>query len=146
MKAITIYKIKKEYKIVTLYKREAGSYIVSEPILNVSIGISFNDFYNKIFYSLDSSRNISESEEDKFSLGKELLKKLKISSFEKLYFNCTSCSIWLDNNILEIIPNKYAGYLQGLEEDIENKLVFQFNEENKLIIVEKVKDILDKKI
>ena len=146
MKAITIYKINKDYKIVTLYMREAGSYIISEPILNVSISISFNDFYDKIFYSLDSSRDISESEEDKFCLGKELLKKLKISSFEKLYFNCTSCSIWLNDDILEIIPNKYAGYLQGLEEDIEKKVVFQFSEENKLIIVEKIKDMLDKNI
>ena len=93
MKAVFVYKTGKNFKIVTNYELESGSYISSEPIYILPLDIKKDEFIKKLFEALNYSRKLTEDEEDTYWLGKNLLKKLKETSFDKLYR--TSKSFWI---------------------------------------------------
>lgn len=144
MKSINIYKLRDELKIETLYLREHSAYMISEPIFILPINSSNEEIANKVFEALEASRVIKEFEEDDFWLGNKLLKLLKEKSFDKLYFSCTSCSIRLKDDSIEIMPYKYAGYKQGMTEVQEDVIVLPYKIEDKNLIIEKVLEVLNK--
>lgn len=144
MKSINIYKLRDELKIETLYLREHSAYMISEPIFILPINSSKEEIANKVFEALEASRVIKEFEEDNFWLGNKLLKLLKEKSFDKLYFSCTSCSIRLKDDSIEIMPYKYAGYKQGMTEVQEDVIVLPYKIEDKNLIIEKVLEVLNK--
>ena len=117
MKLVQIYKTNKDFKICTLYKLESGSYITSEPIFIIPIDVRLENLESKLHKALNTSRNLSESEEDEFWLGNNLLKKMKETSFDKLYRTSLSCNVSLIDDIASIIPQKYAGKNRGLTRD-----------------------------
>lgn len=115
MKCCQIYKTNKSYKIVTMYRLESWSYIASFPIFILPLQSSGEELADKIFESLKNSRSLLESEEDDFWLGNKLLKEIKESSFNKLYQNSKSCTVYMEGANLEIEPNNYLGPDKGLE-------------------------------
>ena len=144
MKSVKIFKTNNNYKIITLYLREHSAYMLSEPIFILPIDSNKNEIANKVFEALEASRVIKEFEEDDFWLGNKLLKLLKEKSFDKLYFSCTSCSIRLKDDSIEIMPYKYAGYKQGMTEVQEDVIVLPYKIEDKNLIIEKVIEVLNK--
>ena len=143
MKGIQIYKTKKHIKIVTMYQQESKAYIISEPIFILSLDEDISKVKDNIFLALDSSRKISEKEEDKFWLGNTLLKKMNETSFQKLYVSSKSCMIFLEKNKIKIIPLKYAGKGLGLTEDI-GVIEMSFNSSDKEKIALKILDCLNR--
>jgi hypothetical protein len=138
MKSIQVYKTKKDFKIVTLYKRESDSYIISDPIFIMPIDTKLEDLENKLFEALNTSRTLKESEEDKFYSG-NLLKKIKESSFNKFYAGSSSCYVSLEKGIISITPQKYMGNNQGLEREDDKTYQVTLNDNNRL---EVVKDLI----
>ena len=131
MKACTIYKSKTDYKIATMYLTDTGTYVLSPPIFSISVKKAEEELGASILTSLASSKLIPYPS-DNFS--KELLKEIKVSSYKKLYTTMTSCSLFLDGDILTIEPNKCKDPNQGLEvvtEDIV-KLSLSSDKEKKL--------------
>lgn len=145
MQSIKVFKTNENYKIVTLYLREHSAYMLSKPIFLFSTDSSKEEIANKLLEALEASRVIKEFEEDNFWLGNKLLKLLKEKSFEKLYFNCTSCSVRLRGNNIEIMPYKYAGYKQGMTEVQEDVLIMPYNINDKTLIIDKVLEVLKKR-
>lgn len=143
IKACSIYKTKNKFKIVTAYRLESWAYIESNPITILPIEASFEQIKNAIFLSINSSKKLSEKEEDFYRLEtKEFLKSLRETSYKKFYNNSTSCSIYIENNIVEIIPNRLKDYyLVEVKEDIQK---IEYNN-NKIEITKIVLDILEKK-
>lgn len=131
MKAIQVYLSKNNYKILTMYRLESWSYLLSEPIFILPENINKKILTEKIFYALDSSREISQSEENNYRLGKDLLRKLKETSFDKLYNTSVSCSVFLNNNILTVTPHIYLGKGSGLGEVTQSALKINYNGKNK---------------
>ena len=133
MKGLEIYRTSKFYKIVTMYRRESGAYMLSKPIYIVSIEKSIEELSNAIFSSLEASRSIKESEEDNLWLGNKLLKELKERSFNNLYKNSTSCCVFfnkkglLSKGMIEIEPYKYSGKDEGLEAIEEEIVKIKYN-------------------
>jgi len=145
MKSVEVYKTKKDFKILTLYKLESGSYIASEPIFIVSVEAELEDLGEKLFEALNASRTIKESEEDKFWLGNALLKKIKEASFSKLYATSSSCHVSFDNGIISIAPQKYLGKDKGLEieEGRASRIALDNNNNNnRLEVIEKITQML----
>jgi hypothetical protein len=142
MKCIEIYKTNKDFKILTLYKLEAGSYMTSEPIFIMPGDVKLEDLGDKIYEALNASRNLLESEEDKFWLGSKLLKKIKESSFDKFYEASVSCSVSFSDGIVSIAPQKYLGKNQGLEilEDRAYRVTLDKN--NRLEVIQKLMQML----
>lgn len=142
MKSIEIFKTNKEFKIITLYMLQSGSYIASNPIFIFPADVEVKDLSNSISEALKESRILNESEEDKFWLGNGLLKKIKESSFNKFYATSSSCYISLVNGIISIIPQKYMGKDQGLE--MQENLAYRvaINDNNRLEVIEKLKEML----
>lgn len=141
MKSIQIYKTKQDYKIVTLYKRESGSYIISDPIFIIPIDVKLEDLADKLFDSLNASRTLKESEEDEFYSG-NLLKKIKESSFNKFYATSFSCYVSLENRIINIVPQKYMGKNQGLEIDEGRACRVMLDNNNRLEVIKKIIQML----
>jgi len=117
MKACQIYKTKSNYKIVTMYRLESGSYIISHPICILPLDVSHLVFANKLQEALAHSREISETEEELFWLGNTLLKELKEHTYHDFYNNSTSCIISLQEQIYLLEPHKYLGKGKGLVVD-----------------------------
>jgi hypothetical protein len=128
MKSIQIYKTNKNFKILTLYKLSSGSYIASEPIFILDSDIELKILGDKILEALNASHTLKESEEDKFWLGTNLLKKIKASSFNKFYETSTICDVSFDNKTITITKLKYLGKNKGLEEGEVYKIAY--NEDN----------------
>lgn len=141
MKACQIYKTKKFYKIATLYKRETGSYIISNPITILLNDIDTESLCKSIFQSLEASRLISEKEENLFYIN--LLKELKEKSYNNLYKNSISCSIYLEKNIIEIEPNRYLGKNEGLEAVPEKIFKMNYVKGEELKVAKKVNELLN---
>lgn len=132
MKIIEIFKTKKEYKIITLYKLESGSYISSLPISILEIESSIDNLYDEINRLLNHSRKISSKEEQKFWLGSDLLKHLKIASFKKLYTSSSSCNVTFINDEFRVITKIYDTKLKALIES-DNILTFEKNDFKSLV-------------
>lgn len=145
MKACQIYKTKKHYKIATMYRLESGSYILSNPIFIIPLEANDKELSVKIFEAIKNSRLIYESEEDDIWLGTQLLKELKEKSYNDLYKNSGSCTIYLEKGLLEIEPNKYLGKNEGLEAIQEKKSKFDYVEGDELKVTEKVIELLNEK-
>lgn len=145
MKSIQIYLSKEHYKVLTMYRLESWSYIISEPIYILPDNIEKKELSSKIFNALESSCELSESEEDKYRLGnKELLKRMKESSFNKLYGSSKSCSVDLKDNLVTVTPQKYLGKGAGLEEEVGQALKLNYNGENKNEIVTEITRLLER--
>ena len=144
MGSVEIYKTSKNYKILTQYKLESGSYISSEPIFILPIDVNKEEMESKLFEALEASRDLSESEEDDFWLGNKLLKKLKESSFDKLYKSSCSCHVSLIDGIFSITPQKYVGKNVGLD-ILEDRAVKFFYDNNRSEVLEKITQVLLKK-
>lgn len=143
MKSIQIYLSKRHYKILTMYRLESWSYIISEPIFILPINVEIKELALKVFEALEASCELSETEEDKYRLGnKLLLKEMKETSFDKLYSSSKSCSLVLDEKLVTVIPQKYLGKGEGLEEDEERALKFDYDVENKGNIVLEIVKLL----
>lgn len=141
MKSCQIFKTKKGYKIATMYRLESWSYIESKPIYIFPLETSIEQLSRALFESLDSSREISESEENDFCLGNQLLKELKESSYSSLYKNSYGCIVSVKNNKFIIEPQKYMGKDEGLAVDENRVLKFGVNLDKKHL-TEKVIDVL----
>lgn len=122
MKSIHLYKTSKHYKIVTQYKLVSGSYLLSEPIYILPIDSKIEVLADKIYEALNTSRRISEAEEEHMWLGIKLLKQMKESSFEGLYRDSASCWISIGSGKISIEPYKYLGKGKGLNID-ENRII-----------------------
>jgi len=122
MKSVQIYLTRKNYKILTMYQLESGAYIASEPIFVLPKEIEVNELSLKIADALQASRQLSESEKDKYWLGTKLLKMMKESSFNKLYETSKSCGIYLGGDKVSIEPYKFDGKNQGTSAD-ESRIV-----------------------
>lgn len=142
IKACSIYKTKNKFKVTTMYRLESWAYIESNPIVILPIESNFEQIKNAIFSSIDSSRELSSKEEDFYRLEtKELLKSLQETSYKRFYKNSTSCSIYIKNNIVEIVPNKLKDYyLVEVTDDIQN---IEYDN-NELEITRIVLDVLKK--
>lgn len=127
MKAVHIYLTKKNYKVVTMYRLESGSYISSNPIFILPFDIDKEELSSKIFLALKTSRHLSEKEEDEYWLGNKLLKTLKESSFNKLYENSKSCAVYWEKTRIVIKPYEYQGNNQGLAVNKEKILELNHN-------------------
>ena len=125
-----------------MYKLKSGSYILSEPIFILPIDCIQSDFIDTVFISLGKSREILESEEDMYWLGNTLLKKMKESSFDKLYRNSVSCIVSIKNNFLNIVPQKYVSKELGLNIQEEKSFLFSLESSNNSLIAEKIKEVL----
>ena len=85
---------------------------------------------------MDISRSINKSEESEFWLGKNHLKELKEKSYNDLYRNSTSCTIYIKNTLLEIKPSKYLGKNKGLGVSKEKSLSLPYPKEDNFVITE----------
>lgn len=145
MKAVHIYLTKKNYKVVTTYRLESGSYIDSNPIFILPENVDKEELSLKISLALEASRQLSEKEEDKYWLGNKLLKELKESSFNKLYENSKSCKIYIKNNRKVIQPYKCLGKNQGLTVDESRVLELDINT-SPLALTEAIINLLKDKV
>lgn len=149
MKGCQVYKTDKHYKIVTVYRQESWAYMSSRPIYILSIKVEEEEFADKLFKALRTSRDIKESEEDDFWLGKELLKELKESSFDKFYKKSTSCSVWLNKKgmlgkkEIEIVPNSYGSKSTGLVSMDEETIKMEYKKGLEAEIAKQVMNILN---
>ena len=143
MKACKIYKTKKNYKIITLYKTDTGTYISNSPVYILPISSNIEEFGKLIKDSLTASNLIPYPKEN-FST--QLLKDLKESSFKKLYANSTSCGLFLNKEKLEIITYKCINPEEGLDEDSEKIQYFDYDELNKIKLGEIVSSILNESV
>lgn len=142
MKSCQVFKTKKNYKITTMYRLESWSYIESKPIYIFPLETSIEELSKAIFESLESSREISELEENDFWLGNQLLKELKESSYNSLYKNSYGCIVSIKNNDFVIEPQKYMGKDEGLAVD-ENKVLNLGVNLDKKHLTKKVIDVLN---
>lgn len=144
MNSIEVYRTKKNYKILTQYQLESGSFISSEPIHLLPLDIDKKEIAGKIFEALNSSRILSEREEDDFWLGNKLLKKIKETSFNKFYQLSTSCRVSKREDLVIIAPRKYLGKDKGLFTEEEQALQVRYDGKNKEAIVTEIIKILER--
>jgi len=143
MKACSIYKTNKKFKIVTVCPTNTGTYVLREPIYILPQNVDERELGNKIIDSLNSSKEVSYYED---SIGaKGILKLMKEASYRKLYLNSSSCTMYLEDNTLTIKPNickdPNAG-LEVVEQDIQR---MDYSESRKTEIAYRVVKILEKK-
>lgn len=143
-KALQIYKTHKHYTIITMYRTESWTYLLSEPVFLLSLDITTEELSKVILEGLKHSRSISESEEDTIRNNNKqsLLKKIKEKSYNDLYKNSTSCTIYVENQEITIEPNIYLGSREGLTTDTEKVLRLDFIESKYIDIAKSVIDIL----
>lgn len=142
MKSCCIYKTKKHFKIVTMYLTDTGSYVLRGPVHILDLNVSVEELREKIFDSLNASREIPHPENSFF---KELIKKMKEPSFKSLYQNSTSCNLFLENNILTIEPNRCKDPNEGLEVVVEDIQKIEYYTYNEIEITKTIMEILDRK-
>lgn len=121
MKACSIYKNERYYKIVPNYS-VLGGYLKSTPILILPYNTEYCDLVKAIIDVL----NISANTEFKEVSTSEFLKEIKEPSWKSLYTNNTSCLIELDNDYISITPCIPSPYGRGLIDDATNKKVLSF--------------------
>ena len=115
MKAVQVYLTKKNYKIMTMYRLESWSYIISEPIYILPKEVEVKELSSKIFDALQSSKQLLESEEEQYRLGNKLfLQTIKESSLNKFYEASKSCGVYKNGNKICIEPYKFDGKDQGI--------------------------------
>lgn len=132
MSSFQVHRTKDSYKILTMYRLESWLHILSEPIFILPLDIEKEEITNKFFEALNNSRNLSESEEESFRLdNKLLLKRMKESSFNKLYMSSSACDVSLKQDEIIITPLKCLGKNQGLDEDEENLVKVLYTGKNK---------------
>jgi hypothetical protein len=142
MKTVQIYKTKKEFIIVTEYQLMSKAYISSDPIFKIPLSIADYEFEEFIFIALNSSKTLTESEESKYWLGKEYMKKIGAKSYENFYKNTNSCTLEVENNLMTIYPMKYQGKNRGIHyEGSKFEINLENNEEN--IVVKIIKQVLE---
>lgn len=142
IRACSIYKTKNKLKITTMYRLESWAYIESNPIIILPIESSLEQIKNAIFSSICNSRELSQKEEFFYKLGtKKLLKSLQEISFKKLYNNSTSCNIFIENNIVEVIPNRLKDYYLVAVIDDTQRIEYNNNE---LEITKMILEVLEK--
>lgn len=129
MKNIELHKVGDKYKILTHYKLDSGSYISSDPIFIVNMNEE-EELISAIKSALESSKELSEDEEDDYWLGNLLLKKIKESSFNKLYSRSLSCMISLEGKCVKITKLNFLGNNKGLERDEEKSVITDYKLEN----------------
>ena len=139
-KGLMIYKTLKNYKIVTLYKRQSGSYIISYPVTILPKDIDIDTLCESITESLRKSRSISEKEEELFDIN--LLKELKEKSYDNLYKNSKSCIVYITNQEISIEPNIYRVPRNGLITDKEKVVKLSPFESNLIDVSQILIDIL----
>lgn len=131
MGCIQIFKTKKNYIIITLYKTESWTYIIGNPVFLLPLDVPLDFFIKTVIDALKMSRSISESEEKAIRIyQKGLLKDLKEKSFNELYKKSKSCNIYLDDLKISIEPNIYISSDEGLVNIEEKNTKMSFIEEN----------------
>lgn len=116
MKKCQMYLNKKGLIIVTLYQLESESYISSHPIIHLPKDSGSFEIAERIQFCLNSSKKLKEKEEDKFWLGKALLKELKQTSFNGLYKSSICYDFTVKDKTFNIKKLSYLGKNQGLAE------------------------------
>ncbi|MDM1045913.1 CdiI family contact-dependent growth inhibition immunity protein [Myroides sp. 1354] len=143
-KSIQVYKTKNQYKIITMYRTEAWSYIAGEPLYLLPLDISIQEFLKVILEGLNHSRSILELEVDKiWNNNKQLLKKIEAKSYDDLYKNSRSCDIYIEDKEITIKPNIYLDSKKGLQTDVESIVKIEFLEEKYLEIAKEIIKILN---
>jgi hypothetical protein len=121
MKSLHVFLTINKYKIVTMYRLDSGSYILSQPIFILNREIGNEELSKYISSALEESKQLSEKEEEKYRIGsKLLLKNLKESSFNKLYENSKSCAVYVEENRICIEPYDFKDKVSGLIVNNEN--------------------------
>lgn len=151
MKSCTIYKtFKNEYKIVSQCETSAGYLLDVTPVYILSANCSNKDLISALFNALNNSaKKIKAPDRSEFPLiQSNLLSQLKEKSFYKLYMNSSSCSIRVEDKIMNIYPNKLL--IEGQPKDglswvEEDKVMIEENTVNVDALVLKVKEILNRK-
>lgn len=121
MKACSIYKNERYYKIVPNYS-VLGGYRESTPILILPYNTEYCDLVKAVIDVL----NISANTEFKDVSASEFLKAIKERSWKSLYTNNTSCLIELEIDYMSITPYIPSPYGRGLIDDTTNKKVLSF--------------------
>ncbi|ASW73967.1 hypothetical protein IQ37_18430 [Chryseobacterium piperi] len=143
MKACKIYKTKENYKIITLYKTDTGTYVSDTPIFIISISDDTEELGKRVAESLAASKLISYPKEN---ISKKVLKEMKESSFKKLYSNSISCGLFLDKEKLEVIPYKCIDPEKGLDEDSERIQYFDYGKIDEIELGGIISKILNESI
>ena len=143
-KGIEVYKTCRHYKIITMYKLKAGSYLSGEPVFILPLEITAENLSKVIFECLNHSCLVSKSEEDIiWNNRKQLLKKLKEPSFNALYKNSVNCDIiCVENQKITIEPKIYLGLRKGLVTDTERVVELEFSKSNYVDVAQVVIDLL----
>ncbi len=118
-KACVIYKTKKEFKVNTLNLSDTGVFLASLNCFIIPIGADEEDLSKIIFEALTKSRSVNFEDAPN---PKELLVTLREKSFSSLYKNSTSCSIYLQENKVSIVPKNYSNKSNSLVHDNDRKV------------------------
>lgn len=138
MKACQIFKTQKEYKVITMYKTDSGSYKLMDPIYILPHDIEKEKLTLSILACLNSSKLI---ENPQINNSKELLQKLKETSFNKFYQKSKCCMLFVDDNEVVIEPQKYSTKFRGLETARNEVITLKSKSENE--IVEQILKVLN---
>lgn len=138
MKACQIFKTQKEYKIITMYKTDTGSYKLMEPIFILPNTIEKGKFTISVYDSLNSSKLIKNPESNN---SKELLQKLKETSFNKFYQKSKCCMLFVENDKVVIEPQIYSTKFKGLETIHDKVVILKTNLKSE--VIEEVLRFLD---
>lgn len=149
MKRCNIYKTDKNYIIVTTSLSDIGLKIADDPIYVLPISCKLEEIKEKIFDSLDSSREeIYTPKKDEWDIWqKKILEKMQQKTFSILYKNSNSCNIIIDDNTLKIQPLKLKDPKKpsaALYQVTEDELVLEYNKMKKDEIIIKIIEVLDK--
>jgi len=85
----------------------------------IPIGADEEDLSKIIFEALTKSRSVNFEDAPN---PKELLVTLREKSFSSLYKNSTSCSIYLQENKVSIVPKNYSNKSNSLVHDNDRKV------------------------
>ncbi|MFK8298992.1 hypothetical protein ACI76O_11765 [Capnocytophaga cynodegmi] len=130
------------YKIITVYNVDIGRFTMDNPVYILPIDIDTPDLKDNIFKSISQSKKISYSDYYNSNLTNALLKELQETSFISLYKKSNSCYVYLENDVIEIIPNKFEKrYLSEVSEDI---IILNYSPEKELELTEKIIEVLNK--
>lgn len=114
MKACTVYKIDKEYLVVTTSKTKDWIWVEDEPIFRVSSENKDGKLIEAVFTALKSSKiEIPNIPVENIPIRqKKILKEMGQKSYTHLYKKSSSCSVSRDENgMVKISP--YKPYIPG---------------------------------
>lgn len=139
MKACQIFKTKSNYKIVTMYHTDTGSYKLADPISILPSDSDVETIAKSLFSSLEASKEIINPNE---SRAKELLQKLGEKSYKSFYSKSKSCMLFLEGGKVVCEPQFYSVRIDALEVDKENIREFELSK-GELYIASEIKQIID---